>query len=770
VRGDTWTPLRVQIVTDDAQPSEYVLEVAQLDADGDEVVYTRPIVVNPGANTFWTYFKPSPINGGIGAAQFTSETAKVLRVFVSTPNGQRRLVQANLANQSPIVLEDDSQGNRLMGAKLLVTVGREASFAEFAKDSGVAGVNERVAALPVDPRRLPDNAIGYDAVDALLWTDADPSQLSDAQFRALRQWVRGGGRLVIVQNAEVARMARLNEFLPVSVPRTEDWGKNRQPLADILSPPDTAKLTDRGGRPIDVFANTTPPFRMARAAPLPSAVVDTWVTWPDGTHTPYIARHLFGLGSVTWLAQDIADETLRRAPYGWPRLWNRVFDWRASDLTLPYLETKSDVRERLQRRFAVSGVKDVGAAFRQGTNLESKTAALVSLAFVFFVGYWLIAGPGAYLVLAAKKRAHWSWFVYGGIALVATLLTVGITQLVLRGSAQIRHVTLVRSLADSGEPGRVQSRFGIYLPQDTSGTPITLSKRDTAGPTTLTPLVTHYRFAGGDSVPLRDSRCAVPLPGEDAPEETTLDVPFRSTLKKLQADYTGPVPGRISGKPVLTTDPRAPLVGQLFNNTGRDLSSVLMVFRYPQYVDTASGQVSSVDLVLFLRTWEAGKTVDLKDLFARADNKLEDGVLKLDDDLQWGRWQSVIDGFYAKYLRTQTFGSGIAADDSGSDYPYSFFVASLFDMMPVMTNLPQQSGRSELMRIGVRQWDVSGAVASGAMVVLARTPRSPVPLPLTVDGYAPEGDGQTFWQSIHPIDHSRIDLFKQAAADKQDAN
>jgi hypothetical protein len=72
----------------------------------------------------------------------------------------------------------------------------------------------------------------------------------------------------------------------------------------------------------------SPPYVMARAEPRPTTIVSEWMSWGE-QRTPYIARHNYGLGSVTWVAQDLGDPTLTRyAVSNWPYVWDRVFDWR----------------------------------------------------------------------------------------------------------------------------------------------------------------------------------------------------------------------------------------------------------------------------------------------------------------------------------------------------------------------------------------------------------------------------------------------------------
>ena len=61
-------------------------------------------------------------------------------------------------------------------------------------------------------------------------------------------------------------------------------------------------------------------WELARATPRADAVVDQWINWdavgdsPGSDRTPYLARRAFELGSVVWVAQDLGDRNLNRAP------------------------------------------------------------------------------------------------------------------------------------------------------------------------------------------------------------------------------------------------------------------------------------------------------------------------------------------------------------------------------------------------------------------------------------------------------------------------
>lgn len=768
IRPDCWIPVVVQTNSDEAGPHAFDLQIVQSDLDGDQVIYTRPVTVNPGVQSFWACFKPQPVNGGIpSTGNNATELSKRLRIYLSEPAANpaldKHVVPIATAGNLPQALERGMfDGHR--GQKMMLVVGRLPQTTEFKPGDPrqILGTMEDVAFVRVNPKSLPVDALGYDAVDAIVWTDADLDRIDPAQLRAIRQYVRGGGRLVVIQNAETQRMGKLDEFLPVHVDSMAESAE-AQPLRSILTPARLPQpLNDDKTDTIDPWRRVTGPFAIAKAAPLIDAVIDTWITWPDQSKTPFIARRLLGNGCVSWIAQDITDPAVVDESFGWPRLWERLMDWRDTELALPASLIKSDV-DRQKQKFNDDAHREIGQSF-QNINLDNKTAALVSLAFVFFIGYWCLAGPGSYFLLAAKKRATWNWFVFGGIALAATFVTFPLTRLVLSRPVELKHVSLVRINSDGIEPAYVHSRFGLYVPRNEDAA-VALTHRDTAAtPSALTPLVIDPRYNESDVSP-RDSKYAVEVLADDAGASTEISVPFRSTLKKLQATWAGPPPGRISGKPVLL-DAATPLSGQLSNNTGQDLKDVIIVFRRPD----AFGRTS--DLCLALPQWTNGLTLDLAKEWEHAAGKpmLLSGdrpaisLFKL-DKAQRGPLEWAVNWLFDD-LRTGMMGSDPRLEDSISGYPRSFAIASLFDRCAPMTNLigTTENNRADILRRGVRDWDCSAAVAGGGMVILGQAD-GPVPLPLTVDGEPPTGTGHSFFQCVVPMDQSHFNQPTTAPAE-----
>jgi hypothetical protein len=106
---------------------------------------------------------------------------------------------------------------------------------------------------------------------------------------------------------------------------------------------------------------------------------------------------------------------------------------------------------------------DLSKTVLTGMELPRRGAALVALAMVLFIGYWLVAGPGSYFFLLARRRSQYSWVAFAVCAFAATALTAAVVKLVLRGPPQLQHVTFVHMGPDRETVA--QSQFGLYIPR-----------------------------------------------------------------------------------------------------------------------------------------------------------------------------------------------------------------------------------------------------------------------------------------------------------------
>jgi hypothetical protein len=387
--------------------------------------------------------------------------------------------------------------------------------------------------------------------------------------------------------------------------------------------------------------------------------------------------------------------------------------------------------------------------------MPSKTAYLITVAIGFFVVYWLVAGPGLYGYLVTKKQSHLSWFMFGATALVATVLTVIIFRLVVRGPPELRHVSVVRAAPD--EPAMVYSRFGLYIPRDGDQK---IEMKDVAANSIsmINAFAIHPRYVTGDASQVIPQQYYVNVGGDPA-EGSFLTIPYRSTLKKFEARWTGDLAKRIEGSGKLI-DGQDMIEGNLTNGTEKKLKNIYIAFKYPS--DTANGPLGA-DQVLYLPTWDPGITIDLqKELKTGSDGKptpyvdqdkgtIPEKGMKVRGtiDVYWKPY------WFAAFIPNQM--GEVDSDDSARNVRRSFPMLSLFDRIKPEPNKPQDPhSRIELLRRGARNLDCSASLASGQLIVLAQVDDDPLPFPLEVDGDETRGTGTTFYQFILPLDHTAV--------------
>jgi len=761
-RPDCWTPMVIVVNPQTTKTDFYEVHVKLQDLDRDLPIFTRTISVTGAAEgtsrqqKFRMYFVPPPTDGGLPDASDPGALRELqdrLKVSLHTSPGGRWVCDLPLTGTLFNLDPKPGPWSHRRGAKLVLSVSQTNEKAIY-PDSSVtplAGVMEDMKVVGVQPFDLPENVLGYEAVDAIIWHDADPASLragGDERLRAIEAWVRRGGRLVICQPTEWQQTLGFGQLLPVTILGVEQKD-DLMPLRALSRPrPGTAPLEDSAaGASGDPFASVKPPFRFARATPRPGAIVEQWITWNSAADlSPYLVRMPLGLGSVTWVAQDLGDSMFVRTPrWVWANVWDRIFDWKNSPLVL------SDATpEELKRTWNNGSVMDVGKSLLGGMDLSSKSAWLITLAVVFFIGYWILAGPGTFTYLAAKRRSHLNWFAFALCAVAATALTVLMVRLVLRGPPELRHFSVVKIAPD--QPAVVISRLGLYIPRDG---PQRIELKDTAPDhvSTITALPIHPRYL--TRAPEQNGpEYTVPVMDVTSAQPASIRVPYRSTLKKFQACWIGNTQRAVQGSGRLLDPAQGYIEGRITNGTGQDLRNIYIAFAYPGTGFNAG------DWVLYLPEWKDGVTLELN----REFNRSEDGgtlpMIFTDSRPMDGRRKvrARLHDDWHRYWLSELRGNPLvdSFDDSARPLRKSLPMLSFYDRLPPVRNeRDARENRIELLRRGARYLDVSQSLAAGALVVLAEAP-GPLPFVLEVQGDPVSGQGTNFYQFVLPLDRSAI--------------
>jgi hypothetical protein len=763
-RNDCWTPMVLTIDPGSATTEKYEVHVKVQDMDRDLAIYSREITVTGAAEgqnlkqKFRMYFIPPPVDDGLPDASDPAAYARLqerVKVSLYTSGSNSKWVcdlpfTGSLHNVDPKDVYNTPRGAKMI---LCITDGRSRPVYLDAGSSNVLGMMEDLRFVLISPRDLPENVLGYDAVDGVVWFDSDPAELKsagDEKYRALESYVQRGGKLVICQPFEWQKTLGFGDLLPVTINGVVERNE-LGPLRQMAVAPNALQdalpsIYD------DPFANLRAPFRIARATAKPNTTVAEWIHWGDNDDSPYIVRGPRGLGSVTWVAQDLGDPNLTRIKAGWVYVWNRVLDLR--DTPFPVSNnTPISARQLMEHNWTI----DVGRSLISGMDLTSKSTWLITLAIFFFIGYWVIAGPGAFTFLATRKQAHLSWFVYGGTALAAAALTGLIVKLVLRGPAEVKHFSIVKVAPD--QPAVVTSRLGLYIPRD-GAQRIELTDVTPNAMTYIEPFPIHPAFL--NSVPEQTgTEYYVPIADAAAGKAAAITYTYRSTLKKFQANWVGDVASPISGRPRLLPVPEF-IGGTLTNNSSEKLRNVYIAFNYSH--DVLNSPLNIGDWMLYLPAWEPGASLDLTRVFNRDEN---------DNRLFWDVSTRVPDGSrrirgriaedWGPYMMT-SMGAGPLTDtydDSSFNFRRSLPLMSFFERLaPTVNQKNQQPKRVDLLRRGGRLLDMSPALSAGQMVILAEQ-TGPLPMKMEVEDEPVTGTGSILYQLVLPLDRSAIESTTQ---------
>jgi len=749
-RPNAWTPMLVNLTSQNEKPEDYQIQIVQQDLDKDNVTFTRDITLNAGVQQrFWAYFVPQPTDHGL-PAQSMDALQKVLRVYLATrPDASGRTkqlqqlpVRFTLNNLDSGGSEWDLQrGQRLV---LWITDGSSRPGALNSQQLGqaLAGTMEEVAQVELKPRDLPENVLGYDAVDTVLWLNGNADDLDEGGARrkeALTQFVQRGGQLVICQPQELHRIDALADLLPIY---TADMSlqdrSSLDPLPKLALPNGSYDLMP------DVWSQLAHKFqfKFARAKAKDGAVVSEWTDWKaDGSDvTPFLVRQTVGLGSVTWVAADLGDPQLSLNAPRWPIIWDRIFGWNNQTVINP---SKEVAQEYLPNSSNPS--VDAAAFLFKGTDQEGKGAGLLGVAIVFFVLYWLAAGPGSFMVLANRKRKELSWFVFGAAAIIAAGFTVLLVKIVLRGSPELKHASISQTAL--GDHTQVLSRIGLYIPRDGNQS-IALEGTATDAQSILSALIVHPQSLEDTQFPAAQDYT---VPVHDSDQPVAIQVPFRSTLKKLEARWVGDTQGGIVGSAQLVppVGKGGYIAGTLTNQTGYDLQNVYFGFQHP-----AGNRGQPSNWVLFIPFWKKGDVLDIGHEFGTAPFLTN----VKDNAPDWGKQSArdLIDDHWSNYWYSYLDGIGNTDSNSGVEARAETPMLTFFDLLPPPRNEDKTENNFSVLRRGGRNLNLSGAVLAGKLVVVAQAPSSNIPCPLEVNDQKISGDGTTIFQGLVPIDGSAV--------------
>ena len=769
-RPNCWTPMMLKLRPKVGDTRTYKIAIVQEDLDRDRVLYTRPFTLNgnpPGGHIeehVWVYFMPQPRDLKIqgNAAEFTNR----IRIFLCKEDGKQLLQIPIVPGTSlPRSLDDkmDTYFGPAKGTRLVLLVGGSTSQPLGTIYDRAIALNEDVEFYKITPGEMPGDVKGFHSVDAIVWMGSDPAELRAESMAAIADYVRDGGKLVVTQgeNWQKFKESELAALLPVTLEgvQNEKGAASLRMLAGMpnFSDPEQSKIENLKQpwkvqflgewKARDPWPDLYKEVPVVKATPKQGAFVNLFCECDKAA--PYLARWNYGVGSVVWVANDFGDKqvisTGQSRYIGWQAIWDRTMDWRNDTL----ISVASNFQKPPDMYSTGTQNKvDLSKSVLAGMELPRRGAALVALAMVLFIGYWLVAGPGSYFFLLARRRSQYSWVAFAVCAFGATALTAAVVKLVLRGPPQLQHVTFVHIGPDRETVA--QSQFGLYIPRD-GNQHIELADIAPKRFSYIIPYPIHPDHIVETAEFPAYKEYEIAMRDRNSAEAPAIDVPYRSTLKKFQARWIGTSSGGIDGKASLV-DVDGRVSGKLTNNTGHDLRLVFLIFTRQAdlpYQNPDDEMIALRDPSDGRGSWPNGVTIDLADISKNLS------IVNLSGSEGKAGMRGMLNqGWMAAW--GEDFRSSIGSSDRYDKDDRAALLMTIFDRLrpgKLTKDNNERQERYELLRRAGRQFDASNAVSAGQMLIFAKAEdAAPLPFPMKVEGEQVKGEGVVYYQVIVPMD------------------
>lgn len=449
-KAATWAPVWIELECSEAIEQE-TIEISVDTPDGDDVIGSSRIIV-PAPRLGKTvsfehgrlpYVKP----GGI----FTEVTVNIR----GGTSGKQlaETYQQRLTGLPPSRYVILSVGSSLPGLRLTKTEGQSAEGAN--PNEPLRGGWVELAQI-TQASDLPDQWIGYAGVDLMiLTTSADRSFFAalanDRQRRkALSEWVRRGGRIIISAGAHadvINALPELKEMLPANLPAS---GANRvSEIAMIL--PNSPRMLLR--------PKTTEKIALQSLAPVRERPYQAKLLADERDNpAPLVVQSPYGLGRVTLVAFDLELPALEEWRFR-EMFWEWLINTSAAHLPSGNEHLSTDPRNDDEEDRYLT---------RMQNNLEFfEGVPVVSFGWValLILLYILLIGPIEYIILKRLfKRLEWTWATFPVIVITVCAATYFTANQIKSHELKVNKVDLVDvDLASNRVYG--STWFTLFSPQ-----------------------------------------------------------------------------------------------------------------------------------------------------------------------------------------------------------------------------------------------------------------------------------------------------------------
>ncbi|GAB4107950.1 MAG: hypothetical protein Kow00105_12730 [Phycisphaeraceae bacterium] len=701
-----WTPIFLTIDNRAAEPRRVICRWVLADGDGDRVHAERTVTLNAQSEQGVWLYGPLPVglrHSEPWRVQVLDDTGEVLLNSIDIPPA--RYVNPN---------------DRIIGV-----MGRS--------DLGLGGyadgqtTHEKIQLVTdMSLSALPDRWYGLESTDILIWTKdggdpTDPAVTPEMQ-RALRNWIRRGGHLVLM--------------LPAY---GQTWTGSG--MADLL-PVKAEQIRRVEGRP--------PSWLGAIRSDTVQDVAMTVFDLPPDHHMdvirqyetfPVIIAKRYGFGRVTLIGLDLTDYRFSRMglPNGRYPLWRDVFSWQSPVYEQAYIDAEIDnnAMSRADQRRPIQADRFIPGQ----VSMRGKAAPALLLAILLFGLYWLTAGPMSLVILKRRGAVRHSWVVFVLVVIFFSGLCWAGAWLMSPGGVGVSHFTVVTAVHGQ-RATHAHSWLSLYVPgftgREVSVDPDQPQARNTLASPGWDPSLNRSVFLDPQAYTI------------DVSTPRTAVVPFRSTAKQFEVDFLGRVdqekPGLI--QPIVMPQGAIRLenkwpVGKLSHGLPVPMRDVLFVY--------CPGDGQTPWVWRLADPWPPGEVIELQ-----PGNDL-DLLVRLPGDRTYTERRWAEEGYLGKLIRNKPGEQWI--DDAGElIIAPSTEMIQLVELLTFYDTLPPPDFRQTgfpyptvLRRHWGRHMDLTRMTTGRRLIVIGHLEASPLPIPLTVEGETVPSEGWAVVRWIYDL-------------------
>lgn len=702
-----WTPVRVSLENQGAEPRQIICRWLLNDADGDRVLAQRRVTLDAlGKQDAWIY-GPLPM-------KWRQNEPWVLQIL--NEDATEELARADA--RPPELL---APAQRMIGVAGSNSLGLEAYTTPNTSHEPITLVTG------LSLTTLPDRWYGLSAIDTLIWTrnggEPDDPLVSSATQQALREWVRRGGHLIVM--------------LPAY---GQSWTGST--MADLL-PVNEDQISRIEGRPPSWLG-------AVRSQEVMNIDINVFDVVPgDGVdvirrhnNKPVIVAKRFGFGRVTLFGLDMSDRrfTQMGLPNGPRRVWNDVFKWQA-----PVYEPariKAEVNDGKMSRPDQRMRIPLGQFIPGRISMRGTAAPALLAAILLFGLYWFAAGPLSVIVLKKREAARHSWVLFSAVVLVFSVISWAGAWLMAPKRAAVSHFTILSAQADSPTV-HAHSWLSVYIPKFANQ----MVEIDPDHPTAR-----HTLASPGLATGLDDSGFLDPQTYEiDTATPRRANIPFRSTAKQLEADYLGRIDLPQTGLSEPLILPQGNLKVENFRPRGKlshglpgALRDVLLIY--------CPGDNKVPQVWPWRDPWEPKEVLDL-DKFTASYPLVVSPKDPFYIKREWKRegWLGQIMANKPGQMLIDITGAEVMT--SSTEMIRYIQMLSFFDTLPPPDFREIGFPQAVTYNRGLgRQLDLTPLLSGHRLIIVGHLDDSPLPIPMTVQGEEVSASGWTVVRWVYDLD------------------